>query len=314
MNIVVKTADQLNTSRKASGFIGDLLNDSELSFQAIEDIEPSPMVKITSRKYSKMSNLSQVMGGMTIMNLSGGGGPVVIETSIVIHGMVMKEEVNPLEENDVKLAFTSTKNLIIGILILLCYVINGAMVGPITVNLPAKNPLVKGLWRTQGNTIISIPIMLALYVWKRKEMNFKRDHSFKMILNSSITSFFDFIWYVSLIVACSMTVTSHAMVMYSSTGVYMMAFILITGGIIHKFEYYGYALFFIGVFLMLTDPYAVKIGGTGNQYLGDLIGFLGAGAGAMLGLYNSRNSKLLHPIVVMTHIFVISGLFQGIFI
>lgn len=155
--------------------------------------------------------------------------------------------------------------------------------------------------------------MIALYIWKRNEMSFKRDHSLKMIINSAITAFFGFIWYVGLVVGCSMTITSHAMVMYSSTGVYMLAFTVLTGALVHKFELYGYALFFLGVFLMFTDPYAIKEGGVGNQYVGDLITFLGAGSGAILGFYNSRNSKLIHPIVIMNHCFVFSVLFQTSF-
>lgn len=100
------------------------------------------------------------------------------------------------------------------------------------------------------------------------------------------------------------------MVMYSSTGVYMFVYALLTGVLIHKFEYIGYTLYVVGVFLMLTDPFAIKEGGVGNQYIGDLITFLSAGSGAILGIYNSRNSKLVHPIVLMTHTTIISVIFQ----
>lgn len=311
MNIVVRTADELNLSRRASGFMGNLLNDSQISFDMLEEEdELTPMAINTTRRRAQLNNLSQVMGGMNVMNLSGAASPIIVETSIVMHGFTMKEEINPLEPSDVKLAFTSTKNLVIGILILLCFVISGAMVGPITVYLPAKSPLIKGCWRTQSNIIIGFPLMFMLYIWKKDELSFRRDTSLKMLTNSAITAFFGFIWYVGLIVGCSMTVTSHAMVMYSSTGVYMLVFSIIMGSLVHKFELYGYALFFLGVFLLFTDPYAVKIGGSGNQYIGDLITFLGAGAGAILGFYNSRNSKLIHPVVIMNHCLVFSSIFQ----
>ena len=59
--------------------------------------------------------------------------------------------------------------------------------------------------------------------------------------------------------------------MSSSAGVYMFAFALITGVTIHRYEYFGYVLFAIGIIMMLTDPFAIKEGGTGNQYLGDII-------------------------------------------
>ena len=61
---------------------------------------------------------------------------------------------------------------------------------------------------------------------------------------------------------------------------------------------------------MLTDPFAVKIGAEGNQYMGDLIAFVGASAGAMLGYYNSKTSKAIHPLVFLTHVILISAFYQ----
>lgn len=115
-------------------------------------------------------------------------------------------------------------------------------------------------------------------------------------------------------VGISMTITSHAMVMYSSTGIYMFAFGLLVGNSMHKLEYLGVAMYLLGVFLMLTDPYAVKVGGEGNQYMGDLIAFVGASAGAMLGYYNSKTSKVIHPLVFLTHVLFISSLYQIAFL
>lgn len=151
MNIVVKTGDELNLSRAGAGFMGNLLNDSEVSFHLVEEEGDLSKADITPRRKLAITNFSQVMGGMSYMNLSGAASPVVVETSLVVNGLAMKEEINPLEKPDVKLAFTSTKNMIIGILIVACFVINGAMVGPLTLYLPAKSPLTKALWRTQTN-------------------------------------------------------------------------------------------------------------------------------------------------------------------
>ena len=61
---------------------------------------------------------------------------------------------------------------------------------------------------------------------------------------------------------------------------------------------------------MLTDPFAVKNGAEGNQYMGDLITFVGASAGAMLGYYNSKTSKAIHPLVFLTHVILISAFYQ----
>lgn len=308
MNIVVKTRDELNASRV--GLASNLLSDSMVSFEAVDDQEYFQMSIVSPRKKIPMKGLSHVFGSMSIMNLSSSVAPVMIETSLVAQEMAIKEEINPLEEPDVKLAFTSTKNMIIGIIILLMFVVNGAMVGPLTVFLPAKSPLIKACWRTQLCLSNGIFLMPPLYIWKWKEMSFKKDHSPKMLVNSAITAFLGFLWFVTFVIGCSMTITSHAMVMYSSSGVYMLLWSIITGVTIHKFEYLGYGLFFLGIFLMLTDPFAVKPGVEGNQYLGDLIAFGGAAFGAVQGFYNSRNSKIIHPVVIMNHCFFFSAVFQ----
>ena len=110
-----------------------------------------------------------------------------------------------------------------------------------------------------------------------------------------------------------MTVTSHALVLFSATGVYMLAFSVITWAAVHKFEYLGYVFFAIGVLLMLTDPFAVKADGSGNQYLGDIIAFLSAASGAILGVYNSNNAKIIHPIILLGQVLFVSMIYQSIF-
>lgn len=125
---------------------------------------------------------------------------------------------------------------------------------------------------------------------------------------------FEFIWYICLMISISMTVVSHAYVMYSSTGVYMFLISVIIGAGAHKLEYFGYAIYAVGVFLMFTDPFAVKKdGSSSNLLLGDLISFLGASSGAMLGYYNSKNTKVIHPITLYGQINFFSIIYQSIF-
>ena len=95
-----------------------------------------------------------------------------------------------------------------------------------------------------------------------------------------------------------MTITSHTMVMYSSAGVYMFAYALITKASIHKFEYFGYSIFFIGIFLILTDPYAVKERWLSNQYIVDHITLINSIWGTIQEVFHSNNSKLVHPIIL----------------
>ena len=157
---------------------------------------------------------------MSAINVSAAYNPIVVETSVMALELSHREEINPLEPPDVKLAFTNTKNLLIGIFLLIWFVIPGAWVGPIIMSLPAKDVVIKSLWRTQGNLAVTMPVTALLYIWQKDQMSFKRDHSPRMLINNSIIAFFSFVWYICLVIACLMTITSHAMVMASSAEVY----------------------------------------------------------------------------------------------
>lgn len=107
-----------------------------------------------------------------------------------------------------------------------------------------------------------------------------------------------------------MTVVSHAQVLSSSNGVYILIISIIACKIVHKFEIYGYILFGLGVFVMLTDPLAKKQGGEGNPALGNTLAFVSAGFGAIAGLMTLRNTQIFHPIVYLTVMFLFYALLQ----
>lgn len=90
-------------------------------------------------------------------------------------------------------------------------------------------------------------------------------------------------------------------------------FSLITCAKIHQLEVIGYLVFGLGVFLMFSDPYAVKTGEGGNAFWGRLIPFLGAGAGALLGYLNSNKDGQIHPVIRLAHYFFYGIIFQLIF-
>ena len=57
------------------------------------------------------------------MNLSGAYSSIVVKISIFVNEMSIKEEINILEPENVKLAFICIKNLIIGNILILLYMI-----------------------------------------------------------------------------------------------------------------------------------------------------------------------------------------------
>jgi drug/metabolite transporter (DMT)-like permease len=79
-----------------------------------------------------------------------------------------------------------------------------------------------------------------------------------------------------------MTVSSHAQVLSSSTGVYVLLISLITCRIVHKFEVIGYVIALFGVIIMLSDPFAMKQAGKTNYLLGNVISLTGAGFAAII--------------------------------
>lgn len=108
---------------------------------------------------------------------------------------------------------------------------------------------------------------------------------------------------MGLIIGWYMTVSSHAQVLSSSTGVYVLLISLITCRIVHKFEVIGYVIALFGVIIMLSDPFAMKQAGKTNYLLGNVISLTGAGFAAIIWLLSNRNCQIFHPMVLLTHMY-----------
>jgi len=114
-------------------------------------------------------------------------------------------------------------------------------------------------------------------VLKGKELNLAHDFQPRILFRNFISAICLFSWTTGLILGCSLTVTSHADIMYSSSGVYILMATLITCQSVHILELVGYFMYFIGVYIMLIDESAFKTGINGHSYLGDMYAFIGAG-------------------------------------
>lgn len=232
-----------------------------------------------------------------------------VNTSFLATNMTIMEN-SCLPEPEKKLAFTSTKNFLIGCFMLFLMVGPCSIIGPMTISLPAKNVYVQACWRYQGCTLLAIPLMLALYAYKGSEMDIRKDFALKNMFKSAVNSFFIFLWNLGFILGCSLTITSHADIMYSSGGVYLLIFAILAGQYVHKLEYVGYGLYALGVFMMFTDPNATKAGMGGQSYFGDLYAFLGAGCSAVFNILNQGAMENMHPMVTLTQNFIFAMLFQ----
>lgn len=207
------------------------------------------------------------------------------------------------------LAYTSTKNLAVGIVLLTLMVLSFSFIGPLTLTLPAKNPFVQFSWRTQGCAMLMVPLTLTYYKLNKGKMDFNKDFSFKNLRINAVNAFFLYIWNLTLVYGCSMTLTSHAVIMNNSSSVLIFLFGLITQQKSHKLEYVSYILYVFGVLLLLTDESATS--GTKNQpYYGSLVAFIGAIFCFFYILHSKKNPTDIHPIAMICQCTVFGLIYQ----
>ena len=109
-----------------------------------------------------------------------------------------------------------------------------------------------------------------------------------------------------------MTVTSHAVLLYTSLSVYLISYNLITCQFVHNLSKAGLVFVILGIWLMISDPYAIKTNAEEPSILGSVIAFLGAGAGATTVKINTFIPKDVHPFTRLLGIFSFSFLTYSI--
>ena len=79
-----------------------------------------------------------------------------------------------------------------------------------------------------------------------------------------------------------------------------------TWGNIHKYEIIAYILYFIGIFFLFTDPFALKAGTTEPSYFGDFLAMIGAFCAAMYSYFIKYVKYDLHPMIKTIYGFLTS--------
>lgn len=147
-------------------------------------------------------------------------------TSSYSHEVSYVEVVDIFNEHT-KPALQSVRNFVTGLIWISLTIFGCALIGPLVMTIPAKNPYISAAWRTQGSLLFTIPMTIFIYR-KNKDISFRADIQPDKLLRSFLTSIFMITWLMGLILGCSKTITSHAHVLYSSTGVYVLIFSVIT--------------------------------------------------------------------------------------
>lgn len=237
----------------------------------------------------------------------------LVETSVVMDGIVQIDEIS-IQTIKQGFSITNMTYFLIGCFFLAIKIFWASLVCPLTVNLPPPNFLVKAIWRTMGNSILSSVLMIIIYYWNRRRMSFIKDHSLKAIIHSMKISFCSFGWFVCFSVGGCMIVSSHAHAIYTNTAAYICFFSIVYNKIVHKYEFFGFWLFFLGIIVLILDQDAVKIRPMNNKILGILICMLGTGFGALNSYLSQKAQIKVHPFLMIVHTSIFSTIYQFIFL
>ena len=162
---------------------------------------------------------------------------------------------------------------------------------------------------SRGTVYISLIIFTIMYFRDKTTMSFLTNFTRRDVFDSAIRSFFSFLWGTSFILGCSMTVTSHAQITYSATGIYIVALSFITWTRVSKYELIGHGFWVLGAALVIIDPRAIKTDSDKPSLIGAVIPFIGAGFGAIL-TFMSHNIQKWNPIFIITEYYLFSVIYQ----
>ena len=121
-----------------------------------------------------------------------------------------------------------------------------SMFAPMSLSLKAKSAAMNNVWRVQGSIIILI--ICAIF---QKTFRFIEYDPFLFLYNNiklfMISGFFSSIWMMCYIIGASMTVTSHAVLLYTSLSVYLISYNLITCQFVHNLSKAGLVFVILGI-------------------------------------------------------------------
>ena len=129
-------------------------------------------------------------------------------------------------KNTKYIAFESKIGFVKGSLLLVLMICCNSLVIPLTLQLKAKSAIMNSAWRMQGTTLITFFINLFIKVFK-----IANNDPFKDIYDNAgkfiMAAIFATIWSMCGILGGSMTVTSHAVLLYNAMSIYIMLFSMI---------------------------------------------------------------------------------------
>jgi len=231
------------------------------------------------------------------------------EQTKIYSGLCVSKQLS-LNNSDTQNAYRNPKNFLIGWFFIAVMMISNSVVAPLTLSLPAENVFIKASWQIQASAALSVPLMIALYIYKGKKMNFLADHSYNILLRNSINAAFLMIWNLGLLISCSITNTAQAYVLANSSGCLVFFLSVLLCQRRSRIEYFGYFLFVIGICFMLNDSFATKTAENSQQILGSLLAVIGAIGCWAFQHMNTVQTQTLHPITMISQVSFFMFLYQ----
>ena len=199
-----------------------------------------------------------------------------------------------------------SKDTLIGFLM----VISCSLISPLTNWLPAKDTYVKLAWRIQGWAAISLWFSLIMYLrYPATYISIRKDFYLKNILSTAFLAIFFLTWSAGYIIGSSFIVTSHAVIINSSSWFWISIVTWLVFKKINVLEMYGLLFYLAGFSIILSDSSAADLQRNTNQYKGYLYTFLGAGSLAIFSYLNYIIKLEIYPIIKLLQLYIFSFIF-----
>ncbi|CAI2384683.1 unnamed protein product [Moneuplotes crassus] len=279
-----------------------------------------------NRSYNLQEPLQQaelLLNGSDAFEISASSGRMEVN-----EGSEVSSEKDSTE--NVKLAFRSKKDFVIGAFWLGVLIVSSATIGPIMLAMPAKSTYVSILWRSQSSCLfMAIWSAISYFKYSRQRVpqsyeasesrrlstweKMKKDSSPKNLVSFSFMSFFLFVWVFGLILGCKFTLTAHADVLYCNNGLFILLIAILTCQYVHKYEIIGYVVYGVGILVMISDPNATKTNNDMDKSLGNFLALTGALCGALYGIVSNKMKRDSPQEVCMFYLFLGHFIIQLIF-
>eukprot|EP00347_Sterkiella_histriomuscorum_P015110 403358284 len=199
------------------------------------------------------------------------------------------------ETNIPQVSQVSYRFSMIGFIWIIVSVVTTAAILPFSVALPLKSTLLKLSWRNM--TMIPFLFVMCIYEIKTKYKTFKLTTLItqkQMILDQLYLGSSFLLIQIGYIISGQYTIMSHASILSNLGGVFIVVFRVLRGKSVHKLEYVGLVIAFVGTIVSVMDKEVQKVDSANQRVLlGDICGILTSIAASS---YYQKNAEFVQTV------------------